>query len=176
MSKLTTSAQIRGNTHNKDEIVKLGILRAICHAFASRPLDYYPRVIVGNNVETLPTTEVLEEMAIASSSSDAFDISEETLKLARQSLDEVKDQTEYQDQKATRLLTDRNNPNQRGLLDTGQHRRFGAGPIFDRPDDAAGPSTCRIDQRPRAAPRLNEFRSSVLGRRPGDDHEIRACH
>jgi hypothetical protein len=48
---------------------------------------------------------MLAELNKASADWDAIAVDDKSLDLARQSLDEVKAQTEYQDQKATRLLT-----------------------------------------------------------------------
>ncbi|TMJ20514.1 MAG: hypothetical protein E6G92_12485 [Alphaproteobacteria bacterium] len=83
----------------------LGIFRAAWHALWSHPLDYHPRVAAGGGTETLTTAAMLAEMGVAASSWEKLSLTDEHLALARQSLDEVKAQTEYQDQKATRLLT-----------------------------------------------------------------------
>jgi hypothetical protein len=94
----------------KKDLMSLSWPRAVWGALRSCDIDFYPRVADSDGNVTLLTTEALmEEFAIASSHwTDivATDIElDNALKLARQSLDEVKDQTEYQDQKATRLLT-----------------------------------------------------------------------
>lgn len=80
---------------------------AIWHALRGDEIDHYPQVLDGGRKALLETDAMMAEFAIASShwaklKDDGLD---EAIKLARQSLDEVKDQTEYQDQKATRLLT-----------------------------------------------------------------------
>ena len=86
--------------------VKLSIYQAIWHALRRDTIDYHPRVRgEDGRGETLTTHAMLTEMGIAASSWDKLMVSDEDLALARQSLDEVKAQTEYQDQKATRLLT-----------------------------------------------------------------------
>ena len=86
----------------------LGRFEAICDALRSRTIDFYPKVIVDGTSELLTSHQIIEEFVEASAhwatleDDDALD---DALKLARDSLDEVKSQTEYQDQKATRLLT-----------------------------------------------------------------------
>lgn len=88
-----------------DGAVEIGVFRATWDAVWGLGLDYHPRVDgpVGN--VTLTTTEMLAEMGASGKSWDKVAVDEKQLSLARQSLDEVKAQTEYQDQKATRLLT-----------------------------------------------------------------------
>lgn len=86
---------------------KLSIAKAVAHALISADIDFYPRVLIGGETQTLKTQAMLAEMGLASGDWHRLDGEklETAIKLARQSLDEVKQQTEYQDQKATRLLT-----------------------------------------------------------------------
>lgn len=86
----------------------LGRLEAICDALRSRDIDFYPKVMVDNVPTLLTSSEIMSEFGEASShwkNLEDNDDLDDALKLARDSLDEVKSQTEYQDQKATRLLT-----------------------------------------------------------------------
>lgn len=81
---------------------------AIWHAMCSKPIDFYPRVAVKDAAnETLDSARIIEEFVQATPHWLKIDGEnlEEAIKLARQSLDEAKEKTEYQDQKATRLLT-----------------------------------------------------------------------
>ena len=86
----------------------LGRIEAIRDALRSRTIDFYPKVMVDGTPELLTSHQIIDEFGRASGhwakleDNDALD---DALKLARDSLDEVKSQTEYQDQKATRLLT-----------------------------------------------------------------------
>ncbi|MDF0541193.1 hypothetical protein PX699_02460 [Sphingobium sp. H39-3-25] len=81
---------------------------AVWHALRSRDLDFYPRVKdATGTIISLDTRAMVKEFNEAAqdwAKLKADDL-DEAIKLARQSLDESKDQTEYQDQKATRLLT-----------------------------------------------------------------------
>lgn len=88
----------------------LPIWRAVWGALRSHEVDFYPQIIGADGRSALlPTKEMMIEFGAASKhwkDIDATDAQlDDAIKLARQSLDEVKDQTEYQDQKATRLLT-----------------------------------------------------------------------
>lgn len=86
---------------------KLSIVKAVGRALISAEIDFYPRVQTKDGIQTLETQAMLAEMGLASADWHRLDGEnlETAIKLARQSLDEVKQQTEYQDQKATRLLT-----------------------------------------------------------------------
>jgi hypothetical protein len=88
---------------------ELGIWKAIWNAFTGRPTDFYPRVKDGEEpIQTLKTEDILKEFGIAAKDWASIKAGPEldaAIDLARQSLDEVKGQTEYQDQKAGRLLT-----------------------------------------------------------------------
>lgn len=85
----------------------LSLLAAVWNAFWWREIDFYPRIATDGKIETMGTPEVVAEINDATEHWNNIEgtMIEEALKLARQSLDEVKEQTEYQDQKATRLLT-----------------------------------------------------------------------
>lgn len=87
----------------------LGIWKAVICAVRGRPTDFYPRVTGGNGaINTLATDDILKEFGDASAgwTKLAADAKlDAAIGLARQSLMEVKAQTEYQDQKAGRLLT-----------------------------------------------------------------------
>lgn len=94
-------------TDKSDE--KLHPLRAIVEAIRDRPINYFPRVRDDEGrITALSDTEAIrkvsETIAGVKSSAEVANI-DEVLKLARQSLDEVTSQTDYQDGKATRLLT-----------------------------------------------------------------------
>lgn len=86
----------------------LGWPAAIFDALVARKPDFYPRVAEGGTISTMDTLVVVQEMRAASARWPTLARSEEldaAIDLAKQSLAEVKAQTEYQDQKATRLLT-----------------------------------------------------------------------
>ncbi len=87
---------------------KLGSAAAIWNALRWREVDFYPLVAEGGTVSTLGTSTMLQEMERASARWCEIEDNEAlktAIDLAKQSLAEVKAQTEYQDQKATRLLT-----------------------------------------------------------------------
>jgi len=80
-----------------------------------RPLEYYPRVTAPPTVPngapgaetTITSDEIIKEIGAATSDWHklaSLDV-QGAIKIAREGLDEVKAQTEYQDDKATRLLT-----------------------------------------------------------------------
>lgn len=89
----------------------LSPFRATVLALLGRDIDHYPRVFEGGKSVLLDTDVMMREFGAASApwgrivDADGCDRLDDAIKLARQSLDEVKGQTEYQDQKATRLLT-----------------------------------------------------------------------
>lgn len=93
----------------KKKDLKLGCLHAIWYAFRDKDISFYPLIVSGQkeSVETLPISQIVSEISAVVSKLDADDSTdiEEHLKRGRESLDEVKALTEYQDQKATRLLT-----------------------------------------------------------------------
>ena len=86
----------------------LGRLPAVIDALRNRPIDFYPYVDGPDGPISLKTPEIMAEFGQASESWSklaADDNLDAALDLAADSLKEVKAQTEYQDQKATRLLT-----------------------------------------------------------------------
>lgn len=93
---------------NTPDPAPLGRIAAIWDALWSRSIDFYPKVMVNDAPKLLTSPEIIKEFGEASVHwtrlADDDDL-DDALKLARDSLDEVKSQTEYQDQKATRLLT-----------------------------------------------------------------------
>jgi len=80
-------------------------------SFFNWDMDFYPRLARGGRATSQTTDSIVKELATVMESWSALDPNanksdlDSTLDLARASLDEVKAQTEYQDQKATRLLT-----------------------------------------------------------------------
>ena len=81
---------------------------AIWNALLSCKIDFYPRVAEGGAISTLATVPMVQEMERTSArwpTLDDNDALKSAIDLAKDSLAEVKGQTEYQDQKATRLLT-----------------------------------------------------------------------
>ncbi|MCA1408565.1 hypothetical protein I6F26_24150 [Ensifer sp. IC3342] len=86
----------------------VGPFQAIWHALRGYPFEHYPQVSQDGVVKHLETGLVLERAGRELSqlkTAVGGDALEAPLKLARQSLDEVKALTDYQDGKATRLLT-----------------------------------------------------------------------
>jgi hypothetical protein len=79
---------------------------AILNSLFNVSADFYPRIVVDGSIRSLQSKNIFHEMGDSSgwASLDPEGI-DKALELARQSLNEVKSQTEYQDQKATRLLT-----------------------------------------------------------------------
>lgn len=86
----------------------VGPFQAIWHALWGYPFEHYPQVSQEGVVKHLETGLVLERASRQLSglkTPDGANGFEVQIKLARQSLDEVKALTDYQDGKATRLLT-----------------------------------------------------------------------
>ena len=95
---------------------------AIWNAFWAREIEYFPRLSAHGTVVTLNSEEILEEISantahlleykegneikgrVPHTPSLTNDFVKAALERGRESLDEVKSLTEYQDQKATRLL------------------------------------------------------------------------
>jgi hypothetical protein len=95
---------------------------AIWNAFWARDIEYFPRLSAGGTVITLSSEEILKEISEETghitangdrSTAESIDTTNAlppnaflrmALERGRESLDEVKNLTEYQDQKATRLL------------------------------------------------------------------------
>lgn len=92
------------NGNSEDPV---GPFRAIWHALRGSPFEHYPQVSQDGVVKHLETGLVMERASgeLAQLKAPTKDSIEAPLKLARQSLDEVKALTDYQDGKATRLLT-----------------------------------------------------------------------
>ena len=88
----------------------LGWPAALLHAIFDRPIGFYPRLIDEGAVKTRAVETLIEEHVKATSGWDSLkdadpDDMDQGIELAKASLSEAKAQTEYQDQKATRLLT-----------------------------------------------------------------------
>jgi hypothetical protein len=94
----------KNNTNAEDPV---GPFQAIWHALRGHRFEHYPQVSQNGEVKHLTTNLVLERASreLAHLTIPADGNLETPLKLARQSLDEVKALTDYQDGKATRLLT-----------------------------------------------------------------------
>jgi hypothetical protein len=88
---------------------ELGSLGAIWNAFRGRDISYYPRTIdpQTNKPSTLSVPKIAKDIEEALSNLDEQNTEnlQSYIERGRESLDEVKGLTEYQDQKATRLLT-----------------------------------------------------------------------
>ncbi|UUL82534.1 hypothetical protein [Sphingomonas qomolangmaensis] len=109
-----TNQEAEAPVSTKDQASKpLSPIKAIYHALLGHEIDHYPRVLEGGEPRLLHTDALMREFVDAAAHWTCLPATEDVdkdrlddaIKLARQSLDEVKDQTEYQDQKATRLLT-----------------------------------------------------------------------
>jgi hypothetical protein len=88
---------------------KLGCIQAVLEAIRGKSISFFPRADdnrAPGKLRTLTDTEAIEaisaEVKHLAPNEDAL---ENALKVARESLDEVTAQTDYQDGKATRLLT-----------------------------------------------------------------------
>ena len=94
---------------SKKNPVDLGIPTAIWLSLRGKATDFYPRVKSGDEPsETLKTRAIMDEFIAAAKTWEDVPANPDldtAIGLARQSLNEVKAQTEYQDQKAGRLLT-----------------------------------------------------------------------
>lgn len=92
-----------------DEIptkARLGCIRAVAWAFFGVSADFYPRVIEQGSIKSLNSGEIFQEIGKPSDWDELSDGGlDDALALAKQSMAEVKAQTEYQDSKATRILT-----------------------------------------------------------------------
>jgi len=83
------------------------LIGSIVGALVGRELSYFPRLqLPGTRARSMPDAEIIRdiEAALPASPPDQA-TSAALLKHCRETLDEVKELTEYQDQKATRLLT-----------------------------------------------------------------------
>lgn len=87
---------------------ELGQLKAVLNAFWGRDVSHYPRFVDDAGTEQRITENDISQRIVSrldklkNAQTGEIDL---FLKLARESLDEVKSLTEYQDQKATRNLT-----------------------------------------------------------------------
>lgn len=96
---------------SEHKALQLSRRAALWHAFRGLPMDHFPLRLQGDQPVTLPSDDIIKEIgaALADLRSGPEDRDEKALEAlvsrSRESLDEVKAQTEYQDQKATRLLT-----------------------------------------------------------------------
>lgn len=90
---------------------KLGCTRALFEAIADRPISFFPRVEDKREpdegaLRTMSDKEVISTIIAEVNALSPDDAGlDDAVKLARESLDEVTAQTDYQDGKATRLLT-----------------------------------------------------------------------
>jgi hypothetical protein len=96
-------------SNRKGNPAELGVWQACLDSLLGRDLDFYPRVECSDQIITLKTDPMSVELSDTTKPWAALRDDGESLghalELARQSLDEVKEQTEYQDQKAGRLMT-----------------------------------------------------------------------
>ncbi|MBZ9803384.1 hypothetical protein [Mesorhizobium sp. ES1-6] len=87
---------------------EMGWFDAIACSFFNKSIDFYPRLGT-QKIESVPSSAIIAEMVEATKHWNEFESTDANLdkaiELARASLNEAKQQTEYQDQKATRLLT-----------------------------------------------------------------------
>ena len=88
---------------------ELGSLGAVWNAFRGTDISHYPRTIdpQTNKLGTVSVPQIAKDIeeALSNLDQDNPDEVQRHLERGRESLDEVKGLTEYQDQKATRLLT-----------------------------------------------------------------------
>lgn len=89
------------------EETEIGAWSAVWHALTGRSIAYFPRVAnTGGSWSTIPDAEVIEKASLALKDISSTDSGlDGVISHARESLDEVKALTDYQDGKATRLLT-----------------------------------------------------------------------
>lgn len=89
------------------EETEIGVLRAVCHALANRSITHFPRLPgIDGSWTTIDDSELIRKAATALEDLSPLDDElDSVLGHARESLDEVKALTHYQDGKATRLLT-----------------------------------------------------------------------
>jgi hypothetical protein len=85
---------------------QLSRIRAVLDAFRAVDVSHYPRFLIDKKEQKIEESALIAKIA-SELTSLSFDEStlQDNLKQARESLDEVKALTEYEDQKATRLLT-----------------------------------------------------------------------
>jgi len=112
-AKAEPPASVATGTVGEAKVVKtkaaLTWFGAICRSLVNWTVDFYPRLSRGTKVVSLKSPAIVAEMAEATKHWQALamdrDAFKDAIALAKASLDEAKEQTEYQDQKATRLLT-----------------------------------------------------------------------
>lgn len=109
MSEVRPSVPAKTEDHVQKKVktgAHLPWWRAMFHPFKSGEIDFYPRL--GNPAASVTTSTVLTDINAVTDAwteiGDGDDL-DDALDLAKASLAEAKAQTEYQDQKATRLLT-----------------------------------------------------------------------
>jgi len=85
---------------------QLSRIRAVLDALRAVDVNHYPRFLIDGKEQKVEESALIAKIT-SELTSLSFDESTplDNLKLARESLDEVKALTEYEDQKATRLLT-----------------------------------------------------------------------
>jgi len=85
---------------------QLSRIRAVLDALRAVDVNHYPRFLIDGKEQKVEESALIAKIS-SELTSLSFDESTplDNLKLARESLDEVKALTEYEDQKATRLLT-----------------------------------------------------------------------
>ena len=86
---------------------EIGVFGAICHALTNRPIAYFPQIpgVSGIGVKIDDGELIRKIAAVLKELSPSHDELDDVLGHARETLDEVKALTDYQDGKATRLLT-----------------------------------------------------------------------
>lgn len=101
----SSAPETREAAPNKER--RLGPIMATVNALLHRPLAHYPRFPTGHaRWEKVPDENAINRVVESLSRLEANGVDlAEGLARGRETLDEVKTLTEYQDQKATRLLT-----------------------------------------------------------------------
>lgn len=104
---MRAASTLRNSSRERHSEEALGVMEAVWCALRGKPIEFYPYRINNGTPEILPSSALFNEINAASKdwSSCEQDDLDSVIKLARDSLTEVSKQTEYQDQKATRLLT-----------------------------------------------------------------------
>jgi hypothetical protein len=96
------------SSDDNNENHKLGAFSAIANAFFNCEISFYPRFKdEAGEIEKYESSEMMSEIAqeLGSLKAGTDARLDSMLQRTRESLDEVKSQTEYQDQKATRIVT-----------------------------------------------------------------------
>lgn len=84
---------------------RLGVVRATFLAFCGSDINYFPRRSGADKPETIDVDALVQEIVEALDKEVAADRAKELIEYAKASFTEVKQATEYQDQKTARLLT-----------------------------------------------------------------------